>query len=572
MVRTIIHSRHGSTGSGSGSPKTEVGEIDTRAPFQSVRAALSLFGPNATTKENSVIKKSKPAAEHVLDKEAQLHLTETELYKLKEQLKNRESTRARALADLKIAKTTMDELNKKLEVILKSKKSALEAAEAAKNQVHKPTGGNEAWKLDLENSRGLYKATAAEIDAAKQELIKIQQDFNAALEAKLAALQQAEEAQEAATVNRQRVSEISKELSAMKDSLGQVKLARQQSQNEHNKILAERDDRLKSHKAAMEEAENNLVSLKKELDPELAYTLKVNLAETTAEIARLQEEIKNNHASDLATMKSVTSELDEARKALQEAAEQESLLKGVTESLQKEVENMKKERQEIGETKEIMESIAGTLNDRVHNCEVQLEAALALETKEEMSSTLEEVAAEYEDAIKEAEEMKKNIEVLKQEAVDANNSAKETEARLQVALKEAEEAKLAEAKALDQLKELKAEEEAARAAFSESSGKIRISREEFESLKHKVKEANNLADMKVSAAKAKVEAVHASENEAIKKLETCLEELNDLDAATDDALKKAEMAEAAKRMVEAELRKWRQEEEHKAGLSQILQI
>ncbi|KAK6932877.1 WEB family, partial [Dillenia turbinata] len=563
MVRIIMHSRHGSigSGSGSGSPKTEVGEIDTRAPFQSVRAALSLFGPNATSKENSV-KKSKPAAEHALDKEAQLHLTEAELYKMKERLKNAESTKARALADLDIAKRTLDELNKKLEVILISKKSALEAA---KNQVQRPSGGNRVWKLDLENSRGLYKATIAEIDAAKQELIKIQQDFNATLEAKLAALQQAEDT---ATINRQRVCEISKELSAIKESLGQVKLAKQQAGDEHNKILAERDDHLKSHKAAKEEAENNWVSLKKELDPELAKTLKANLAETSAEIACLEEEMKNNHASDLATMERVTSQLDEARKALQEAAEQQSLLNGVMESLQKEVENAKRAHQEMGETEETMESIAGTLNNRVHNCEVQLAAALAHETKDQMSSTLEEVSSECEDATKEAEGMKKNVEKLKQEAIDTNNAAKETEARLQVALKELEEAKLAEVKALDQLKELKAEGEAACAAFSESSGKIRISREEFESLEHKVEEANNLADMKVSAAKAKVEAVHASENDALKKLEACLEELNDLKTATDDALKKAEMAEAAKKVVEAELRKWQQEEEQKSGLSQ----
>lgn len=43
------------------SPKAEVGEIDTRAPFASVKAALSLFGAGASSPEKLTVRRPKPA-------------------------------------------------------------------------------------------------------------------------------------------------------------------------------------------------------------------------------------------------------------------------------------------------------------------------------------------------------------------------------------------------------------------------------------------------------------------------------------------------------------------------------
>ena len=244
-------------------------------------------------------------------------------------------------------------------------------------------------------------------------------------------------------------------------------------------------------------------------------------------------------------------------------------MRSLVESLKVELENVKKEHSELKEKDAETESIAGNLHVKLRKSKLELEAFLAEESKtrgtcEEMISTLQQLSVETENARREAEEMKKEAEKLKLEAEASIIALEEADKQLRVALEEAEAAKEAETRALDQIKMLSERTNAARASTSESGANITISREEFESLSRKVEESDNLAEMKVAAAMAQVEAVKASENEALKRLEVTQKEIGDMMGATADALKRAEMAEAAKKAVEGELRRWREREQKKA--------
>lgn len=513
--------------------------------------------------------------QRVLAKETQLHLAQKELNKLKEQLKNAETTKAQSHEELEKAKKTVDELTQKLKTVTESKESAIKATEASKNKLAEANGDNSvvndvAQKQDMENKREQYMAAIAELDTAKQLLRQMHQECNAAMATKSAAFKQAAEAEGAAKANMEKASELSKEITAANEAIGLVKEATILVQEEQGKIFAEKEVQKQSYKATLEDSAKKSLALKKEINPEVTKNLESQLAETVNEIGCVKKEMENSKASDIDSVRTVTLELDDAKGSLHKVVEEESLLRAMVESLKLELENVKREHLELKEKEAETESIAGTLHVKLQKSKSELEAAILEESKargdsEEMISTLQQLSSESENARLEAEEMKKKAEELKKEAEATKITLEEAEEVLKVALEEVEEAKAAEASALDQIKILSERTHAARASTSESGAQITISRDEFEALSRKVEESEKLSEMKVAAAVAQVEAVKASEHEALKRMEAIQKEIEDMKAATQDALKKAEMAEAAKKAVEGELRRWRDRELKKAA-------
>lgn len=514
----------------------------------------------------------------MLAKETQLHLVQKELNKLKEQVKNAENTKEQALIELERAKRTVDDLTQRLKVLNESKDSAVKTTESAKNQakqIEESKSGilpesDGIKEQDLQSSRENYMSVIAELDAAKQELRKVSQDCDAALEAKVAASNLVAEAETAVKTNVDRVDELSKEILVVQESIGQVKLETLEAQQEQAKVFTDKDALRQSYKATLEESEEKLLNLKNQYDPELTRSLEKQLADTMSEIEGLKKNIENAKSLDLDSVRTVTSELDGAKESLQKVVEEESALRDLVESLKAELENVKKEHLELKEKEAETESIAGNLHVKLRKCKYELEQCLVEESKirgasEEMISSLQQLSSETENARKEAEEMKNKADELHKEAEVAKIALEEAEKKLKIALEESEGAKAAETRALEQIKTLSEQANAARASTSESGANITISKEELESLNRKVEESDSLAEMKVGAAMAQVEAVKASENEALKKLEAAQKEIEDMKAATQEVLKRAERAEAAKRAVEGELRRWREREQKKAA-------
>lgn len=562
------------------SPKSEVGEIDTRAPFQSVKDAVNLFGEVAFSSGGKpAIKKIKPhSAEKVLAKETELHLAQKELNKLKEQLKNAEYTKAEALVELEKAKRTAENLTHNLKILNESKEAATQATEAAKQhakQLEDVNSGKHAvtngfHKEESGDAKEHYTTVISELNAAKQELAKVRQDYDTSLEAKATATKQAAEAKLTTKANTERASELANEITSLKDTIEQVRQVLFSAQHEQSKIFSEKDVERQSYKARLEESSRRLQEMKKDFDPEAAKDLEAKLAEATGEIESLRKEVDNVRALDVDSVRTVTLELDGAKESLQKVLEEGSALQNMVDSLKEELENLRKEHAKLKEKEAETESIAGNLHVKLRKCKSELETCFEEEVtasgaSDEMIATLNQLTEEAENARREAEAMKIKAEELRKEAAATRNALEEADQKLKLALEEAEEAKAAEASALDQIQALSERTDAARSSTSESGANITISRDEFKALSRKAEESEKLTEMKVEAAMAQVEAVKASENEALKRLEAARKEVDDMKAATEEALKKAEMANAAKKAVESELRRWREREQKKAA-------
>ncbi|KAI3755935.1 hypothetical protein L1987_55745 [Smallanthus sonchifolius] len=484
-----------------GSPKVEVGEIDTRAPFQSVKEAVNLFGEGAFSSEKITNKKIKPhAAERALVKETKLNLAQKEISKLKEQLQGAETTKTDALTGLERAKRTVEDLTKKLEITNEAKRAAVNQAKLLGNRETNPNGN---LKQGLENTKEQYAAVFTELNAAKLELRSIRHDRETTIEEQNDAKKQETESDVIKKVNLDRAGEISKEIISVQEAVEQVKQATMEAQQEQEKVFAEKKVRKLAHKAALEESTKKLLALRERVDPENSKDLETQFAETTSEVKRIQTETDNVRASDLDSLKTVTSELVGAKDSLQKVVEEESSLKKLLESLKTELENIKKEHEELKEKEAETESVVGNPNSKLQESKIKLENACVEEAKvagtsDEMLSTFQQVIAEDENAKRESEEMKGKADELKKEAEAMQIALKEAESKLKIALKA-------------------------------------------------------------------VEAVKVSEKEAVKKLEAAQKEIDGLKVATKAALKRAEIAETCRKAVEGELKRWRDRGQKKAA-------
>ncbi|KAL2944276.1 Protein WEAK CHLOROPLAST MOVEMENT UNDER BLUE LIGHT 1 [Bienertia sinuspersici] len=579
--------------------------VDTAAPFESVKEAVSKFGGIVDWKAHKV---QTVERRRVIEQELEKMQQDIPLYK--EQSEKAEKSKIEILKELENIKRNIEELKLNLERAQTEEHQAKQDSELAQLRVEEMEQGiaqeaSVAAKQQVEVAKARHDAAIADLKSVKEELQVLQKEHASLLTEKEHAVKKAEEVVNASKEIEKTVEELTVELISTKETLESAHAAHLEAEEQRIGAAMAKDQDSLTWDEELKQAEEDLVKLNQQIDSSkklqskldsasaLLVNLKVELAaymesKISEEISGSDTNNKGNkdtnatgkgnksHAEMQAAIDATSKELEEVKLNIEKATDEVNCLKVAATSLKAELEKEKLDLATLRQ-REGMASIA------VASLEAELEKIKAeidvVQTREkEAREKIAELPQQLQHASQEADAAKSAVGSAREELMKAKEDAEQAkagantmESRLLAAQKEIEASKASEKLAIAAVKALQeSETESTKSANEEDSPNgVTLSLGEYYDLSKRAHEAEEQANFKVTNAMAQIEIAKESELKSLALLEEANREMEERRESLKVATEKAEKAKEGKLGVEQELRKWRAENEQrrKAGQS-----